>query len=377
MPALAVPVNEWNETLFMASRRSTEEKPVRLTRQGGGRVCVVQGYVEAIQVLTNDTEVERTTAAGMRHGQAFSGLPRWLAQAMSRQQCEALRPDLERLASDLAAAVMARGKADLVEEFTIPFTFSGLCTAIGAPASQHPALYAWRQDAHRTVQDVEDPDGPHWQSAHQFTVPLVTTGAAGQGLGRILAAEIQAGRLEPDQANMSLGLVLLDSAHASITRLISDTLLLLLTDPGKRALLIAQPGKVPAALEEMLRYSPPSWHAGVRRTRCPFRLGEVEVPGGTTLDVVIGVANRDPRHFRDPGRIDFDRDEAQHLAFGYGSSYCSGARLARTQAEIAIRTMLPYLEQLALAIPVEQIEWSNRRPGYSTMLDILPVACRD
>jgi cytochrome P450 len=176
---------------------------------------------------------------------------------------------------------------------------------------------------------------------------------------------------------MSLGLLLLDSAHSSITRLISDTLLLLLIEPDKRAVLTAEPSKVPTALEEMLRYSPPSWHAGVRRTRCPFRLGDIDVPAGTTLDVVIGEANRDPRHFRDPGRIDFDRDEAQHLAFGYGSSYCSGARLARTQAEIAIRTVLPYLDQLTLAIPVEQIEWSTRRPGYSTMLDMLPVRYRN
>jgi cytochrome P450 len=141
----------------------------------------------------------------------------------------------------------------------------------------------------------------------------------------------------------------------------------------KRAVLIAQPGKVPTALEEMLRYAPPSFHIGMRRTRCPIRLGDLEVPGDTTLDVVIGVANRDPRHFRDPGRTDFDRGEAQHLSFGYGASYCPGARLARIQAEIAIRAMLPYIENLTLAIPVGQIEWSDRRPGYGTMLEALPV----
>src|SRR5271154_3560493 len=113
MPALSVPANKWNGTLVMPSRRSTEEKPVRLTRQGGGRVCVVQGYAEAIQVLTNDTEVERTTAAGARHGQAFAGLPGWLAWCMSRQRCGGPGPGLEPFASDLAAAVMTRGKADL------------------------------------------------------------------------------------------------------------------------------------------------------------------------------------------------------------------------------------------------------------------------
>jgi cytochrome P450 len=188
-----------------------------------------------------------------------------------------------------------------------------------------------------------------------------------------MASEIRAGHLAMDQAIMALGLLILSSAHPSVSRLISDTLFLLLIDPDKRAVLIARPGKIPAALEEMLRFATPSFYVGPRRTRCPVRIGEVEVPGGMQLKVAIGAANWDPRHFCEPDRIDFDRNQAQHLAFGYGSSYCPGARLARTQAEIAIRTMLPYLEQLTLAIPVEQIEWSNRRAGYSTMLDTLPV----
>src|SRR5215467_10679914 len=103
-----------NETEVMQNKRPAGETPVRLTREGGDRVCVVQGYAEVIQVLTNETEVERTARAGTRPGQEFAGLPRWLALAMSRRQCEALRPGLERLASELAGAVMARGKGDLV-----------------------------------------------------------------------------------------------------------------------------------------------------------------------------------------------------------------------------------------------------------------------
>jgi cytochrome P450 len=366
-----------DDTLAMQSRLTKDEIPVRLNGEGDSRQCTVKGYAEAIQVLTSDAEVERLTRAGTRPGQKFTELPRWLGLAMSRQRCEALRPGLERLASDLAGTVMTRGQADLIEDFTIPFSFSGLCSAVGVPASQHPALYAWHQASPHTAAEVEDPHGPHWQSLHQLVAPLVTTETSGQGLAQIMASEIRAGHLATDQAIMALGLLVLSSAHPSLTRLISDTLLLLLIDPDKRAALIACPGKIAAALEEMLRFATPSFQVGPRITRCPMRIGEVQVPGGTQLKVVIGAANRDPRRFSDPGRIDFDRDEAQHLAFGFGSSYCPGARLARTQAEIAIRTMLPYLEQLTLAIPVERIEWSNRRAGYNTMLDTLLVTRRN
>jgi len=362
-----------DETLAMQSRLSKDEIPVSLTGEGDNQQCLVKGYAEAIQVLTSDSQVERLTRAGTRPGQTFTDLPRWLGLAMSRQRCEALRPYLERLASDLAGAVMARGEADLVDDFVIPYSFSGLCSAVGVPASQHPALYAWHQAAPRTPAEVEDPDGPHWRSLHQLIAPLVVAGTSGQGLARIMASEIRAGHLATDQAIMALGLLILSSAHPSVTRLISDTLLLLLVDQDKRAALIARPATIPAALEEMLRFASPSILVGPRLTRCPMRIGDVQVPAEVQLKVFVGVANRDPRRFRDPGRIDFDRDEAQHLAFGYGTSYCPGARLARIEAEIAIRTMLPRLERLALAIPVGRIGWSDRRRGYQTMLETLPV----
>ena len=370
------------ETLVMQSRLSKDEIPVSLTGEGDSRQCEVKGYAEALQVLTSDTEVERLTRAGTRPGQTFTELPRWLGRALSRQRCEALRPYLERLASDLAEAVMVKSQADrvdLIDDFAIPYSFSGMCSAVGVPESLHPALYAWHQAAPHTAAEVEDTDGAHWRSLRQLIAPLVTTGTSGtsgtsgEGLTQIMASEIQAGHLATDQAIMALGLLVLSSAHPSVTRLVSDTLLLLLIDQDKRADLIARPGKIPTAIEEMLRFSSPSMVVGPRLTRCPMRIGEVDVPGEMQLKVFIGVANRDPRRFRDPGRIDFDRDEAQHLAFGYGSSYCPGARLARTQAEIAVRTMLPCLGQLTLAIPPERLAWSYQRAGYHMMLEAVPV----
>ncbi len=335
--------------------------------------CEVKGYPEAVKVLTSDAEVERLTRAGTRPGQTFTELPRWLGLALSRNRCEALRPCLERLASDLAGAILARGEADLIDSFVIPFSFSGMCSALGVPASEHSALHAWLKAAPRTVPEVENPDGPHWRSLREIVAPLLTGGSSGEGLALIMASEISAGQLAVDQAIMALGLLILSSAHPSVSRLISDTLLMLLLDPDTRALLAGSPGKIPAMIEEMLRFSTPSLVVGPRVTRCPMRIGELDVPADTQLKVFIGVANRDPRHFANPGRFDADRGEAQHLAFGYGPSYCPGARLARTEAEIATRTMLPVLQQLALAIPAERLEWSVRRSGYHMMLDTLPV----
>lgn len=78
-----------------------------------------------------------------------------------------------------------------------------------------------------------------------------------------------------------------------------------------------------------------------RLSRVPVTVGGVEIPAGTTVMVLNGAANRDPRHFDDPQTFDPTRKNARHhLAFGRGIHTCPGAPLARAEARVAIERLL-------------------------------------
>jgi cytochrome P450 len=78
-----------------------------------------------------------------------------------------------------------------------------------------------------------------------------------------------------------------------------------------------------------------------RLSRVPTTVGEVDLAAGTTVMVLNGAANRDPRRFEDPDTFDPDRNNArQHLAFGRGIHSCPGAPLARAETRVAIERLL-------------------------------------
>jgi len=78
-----------------------------------------------------------------------------------------------------------------------------------------------------------------------------------------------------------------------------------------------------------------------RLSRVTTSVGGVDLPAGTTLMVLNGAANRDPRHFEEPSTFDVVRANArQHLAFGRGIHTCPGAPLARAEARVAIERLL-------------------------------------
>ena len=102
------------------------------------------------------------------------------------------------------------------------------------------------------------------------------------------------------------------------------------------------------AVEELLRYEGPT-AAMVR-----IALEDVGVPSGGTIGrsdrvfLMINAANRDPRQFEEPDRVDIRREPNRHIAFGYGLHFCVGAPLARLEAQIAIPALLRRLPDLAL-----------------------------
>jgi cytochrome P450 len=130
--------------------------------------------------------------------------------------------------------------------------------------------------------------------------------------------------------------------------MIANALLHLLSSPAQLALVLADPGLAPAAIEESLRLEPAAAVVD-RYATAGTRLGEAWIHPGDQVTVSIAGANRDPAIFGDPDVFDLRRAEAgRQLAFAHGPHFCLGAHLARLEARVAVETVLARLPGLRL-----------------------------
>src|SRR5688572_21584130 len=145
---------------------------------------------------------------------------------------------------------------------------------------------------------------------------------------------------------------LLNAGHETTTNLIGNGLWLLLNHPSEMARL-SQPGLIPSAIEEMLRYDGPI-QLNNRRLTAAITLGGTTLPEGAFVTLGIGAANRDPRQFADAERFDVARKPNRHVAFGHGDHACAGMNVARMEARIAFAGLLRRFRRLELAGPPER-----------------------
>ena len=110
--------------------------------------------------------------------------------------------------------------------------------------------------------------------------------------------------------------------------------------PDIQALLRSERDRIPNFIEETLRIESPV-KGDFRLSRLPTTVGGVDIPAGTTVMVMNGAANRDPRQFEQPDEFDVARPNAHHhIAFGRGIHSCPGAPLARAEARVCIERLL-------------------------------------
>ncbi len=129
------------------------------------------------------------------------------------------------------------------------------------------------------------------------------------------------------------------AGNETTTRLIGWAAKLLAEHPEQRRALVEDPGRIPNAIEECLRFEPPSPVQARVVTRDVEHHGQT-VPAGSAVLLLNASANRDERHFPDPDRFDIGRKLQRHLSFGYGVHFCLGAHLARMEARIALEEVL-------------------------------------
>lgn len=134
--------------------------------------------------------------------------------------------------------------------------------------------------------------------------------------------------------------VLLQGAGSETTaRLLGWAAVLLARHPDQRQLLLEDPGLIPNAVEELLRYEAPSPIQARLSTRDVEWHGTT-MPAGSRVAFLNGAAGRDEREYPDPDRFDVRRSMERHMTFGYSAHFCLGAALARLEGRVVIEEML-------------------------------------
>jgi cytochrome P450 len=131
-------------------------------------------------------------------------------------------------------------------------------------------------------------------------------------------------------------------------RLFGTALQRIAEDQHLQELLRSRRDLIPSFVEECLRFESPV-KGDFRLTRVSTSVGDVEIPGGTTVMVVNGAANRDPRRFDEPDVFRVERANArQHISFGHGIHTCPGAPLARSEARVTIERFLDRFGEITI-----------------------------
>ncbi len=139
--------------------------------------------------------------------------------------------------------------------------------------------------------------------------------------------------------------LLLVGGIESAVNMLGASLMVLMDQPELLARLHADRSRIPAFVEEVLRYEPPA-QAAPRLTTQEVELGGVKLPKGAPLLVLIGSACHDDAQYPDGDRFNMERSGPQNLPFGHGAHFCLGAQLARMEGRLALEALLDRVGRL-------------------------------
>jgi cytochrome P450 len=266
-------------------------------------------------------------------------------RAFTPRRIAELEPFIRATAVRLLDPLAGGGGGDFVKEFSALLPMEVIFTMLGVPQDDRRRLRAWID-----VSLERDHDSPALPmraiegmlNMRQYWSDLIPAlrGQPNEGLiSALLEAEIatdEGGTTRLTDGEISGFCQLIAAAgNETVTKLLANAAVLFARHPGEYAKIRADPGHIPNAVEEVLRYSSPSQYQG-RTVMSDVEWYGTAVPKGSRIVLLTGSANRDEREFADPDRFDVERSVTTALGFGYGIHFCLGASLARLESRVAL-----------------------------------------
>ena len=277
------------------------------------------------------------------------------AQVFAPYRVEALRRHIKDIVSSLLDKVQHKGRMDVIADLAEPLPATVTAELLGVPASDIRQLKAWSADFAEMLGNFQHhPEGvPRVLQSLQGMTNYFQSAIREIGvhpreglIHSLLTAEIDGDRLTTEEvvANCVLTMV---GGQETTTNLIGNGLLALLRNPQVLQELRSDLSLIPSAVEELLRYEAPSQYT-TRLAPEDFEFGGKTIGKGQATIAVMAAGNRDPERFPEPDRMDIDRTDNRHLAFGWAAHFCFGAPLARIEGQVAFEALLRRLAGLAL-----------------------------
>lgn len=279
--------------------------------------------------------------------------------AFTPKSITSLEPFIRDLARRFLDERFCAGRADMIGDFAWAFPALVLFRVLGLPESD---LARIKRGAHhrgtllfgRASEDEQVGAARELASFWRYAATLVEAKIESPG-DDFVSALVQAADADSDGCVLSreeaitIMLQMLFAGHETTTNLLGNSFRRLLEDRASWEAVCRDPGLIPNAIEEVLRFDSPAiaWR---QTTKEPVEIGEARLPKAAKLLLLLGSANRDPAVFPNPDCLDIRRPNArEHLSFGVGVHNCLGAPLARLEARIVLEEVSRRLPSLRLA----------------------------
>jgi cytochrome P450 len=376
---------------FARLRWSRPIAPVRMPDYG--RVWVITRYADVRAALTDSrlaNKVHCWPGGGPSLADEIGGvhallntdppdhtrLRRLVQKAFTARRAAQLRPRTKEIAAGLLDDLAALGDVvDLLDAYARPLPITVISELLGIPVTDRGWIWITVTDYGMGGEELQRV--PRKLAAY-FTGLIAAKRAEPREdlLSALVVAHDNAGEVGAEAALTSTELLsaayhLVMAGFDTTVNLIASGALALLTHPEEFARLRRDPSLLPAAVEELLRFTNPVNHVTPRYTTEDLPIGDVVIPAGERVLIATSSANRDPAQFPDPDRLDIDRDTSGHVAFGHGIHYCLGAALARMEAEVALGALLTRFPGISLAVSPSELRW--RPVSLMNGLESLPV----
>ncbi len=277
-------------------------------------------------------------------------------QAFTPKSILGLERNINKLVDSYLVMMHAKKKFDFVSDFSFRLPVDVVCSVLGVPSEDRHLIRDW---AHKILGALE-PKLTHKQfnegssaviNFKQYLkdqIKFRKTHKDTNKANEVLSLLIEAEGLELSETELLHQCIfMLNAGHETSTNMLSHGLNELINHKDQYKLLQKDPGRIDTAIDEILRFQPPI-QINNRRCKEKTKLGDVVVPEGTSVHMIIAGANRDPLQFFKPETFDISRSPNRHLSFGLGIHICAGINLARIEAKVAFQSLMSSFREINL-----------------------------